>query len=275
MTKRNLFSIFMLVIFVGALGFFAYQNNKTETAFEQQQQMSSSASEMLETDATAEDMQDTTEEAATEIEAAAGDTTEEVAPSPLADSSQEKVNTETSTTVKSETSTFLSPRTLGTPDAPIKVEEFASLSCSHCANFHKTTFQTLKTDYIETGKVFFVYNDFPLNASALEASMLARCLPEQHYFKFIGFLFENQDKWAFEPDYREKLIQNAKLLGQTEESAKACIENQSHKQDLIAKVQKASEEHNISSTPSFLLNGQPVLVTELLKEIDKKLNTKD
>lgn len=68
---------------------------------------------------------------------------------------------------------------LGDENAPVVIEEYASLSCNHCASFHKDTFPKLKEEYIDTGKVYFIYNDFPLNASALDGAMVARCMPEK------------------------------------------------------------------------------------------------
>ena len=108
---------------------------------------------------------------------------------------------------------MLADRSLGNPDAPVQVHEFASLTCTHCADFSKQTFEAFKVAYIDTGKVFFTYHDFPLNAPALEATMIARCLPETRYFQFVSFLFQTQDKWAFSEDYKKSLNQNVKLLG--------------------------------------------------------------
>ncbi|PJB70361.1 MAG: disulfide bond formation protein DsbA [Alphaproteobacteria bacterium CG_4_9_14_3_um_filter_47_13] len=153
----------------------------------------------------------------------------------------------------------LKPREMGATDAPVLIEEYASLSCSHCAQFSRETFEKLKEAYIDTGKVRFIYNDYPLNAPAMDAAMVARCLPEDRYFKFVKFLFETQENWAFEADYKKKLVQNAKLSGATEELVNACLENQELKQGLITRMQKAAEDHNIQSTPSFIINGTETL----------------
>jgi protein-disulfide isomerase len=153
----------------------------------------------------------------------------------------------------------LEKRSIGNKDAPVKIEEYASLSCNHCASFHKETFKVLKEKYIDTGIVHFTFNDFPLDAAALDASMVARCLPEESYFKFIGFLFDTQEKWARERNYRQILEQNSKLLGLDQKTFEDCLDNESLKHGLVAGVQQAQTDHNIRSTPSFVINGERVI----------------
>ena len=151
------------------------------------------------------------------------------------------------------------PRVVGNPDAPVKIEEFASLSCSHCADFYKNTYPKLKADYIDTGKVFFTYTDFPLNAPALDAAMVARCLPPAHYFNFVKMLFENQSQWAYGEDYREILQKNAGMLGMSTDSFNACVNNEDLKKALTTKMTDSAEKHQVQSTPSFVINGTEVL----------------
>lgn len=167
-------------------------------------------------------------------------------------------------------------RSLGNPDAPVKIEEFASLSCSHCAHFHKDTFPKLKAEYIDTGKVYFTFTDFPLNAPAIEGAVVSHCVPEDQYFSFLSFLFEQQEQWAFAPNFKIKLAQNAKLLGLNDETLKACDESAELRQSLIEKMQKAQKEHDIQSTPSFVFDGSTMVkgaqsFEEIKKLIDAKL----
>ncbi len=153
----------------------------------------------------------------------------------------------------------LAERALGNPDAPVTIEEFASLTCGHCARFYEETFIQLKEAYIDTGKVRFIYTDYPLNAPAFDAAVIARCLPEERYFKFIKFLFGSQEDWAYTAGYQKALKQNAKLLGATEEGLKSCLNNQELRQGLAARMQKASIDHEIKATPSFVVNGTEVI----------------
>jgi protein-disulfide isomerase len=168
----------------------------------------------------------------------------------------ENASTEFSTI---DVSAALEKRDLGNPDALVTIEEYASLTCNHCAAFHTGTFKQLKEQYIDTGKVYFIFNDFPLNAPALEASMVARCLPKQSYFKFIGFLFDTQKDWAFEKNYRQILEQNSRLLGLDQKTFKECLDNDALRQGLVASIQDAQNENNISSTTSFVVNGERVI----------------
>ncbi len=156
-----------------------------------------------------------------------------------------------------DTAKALEARALGDASAPVTINEYASLTCSHCAHFSKDTFDKLKEKYIDTGKVRFIFNDFPLNAPALEASMVARCLPHDRYFQFIKFLFETQEQWAFSPKYSDSLKQNAKLLGLGEEFYTACTGNETLKGELVTRMQTAAKEHSIDATPTFIITAKP------------------
>lgn len=146
------------------------------------------------------------------------------------------------------------PRTLGNPDAPVKLEEFASLTCSHCAHFHNDTFAALKEKFIDTGIVYFTFTDFPLNAPALQASMVARCMPGERYFTFLSLLFKTQEQWAFSQDPTKVLRQSAKLAGMSDESFDACLANDKLKEHIANTMQAKAEKYQVSSTPSFIFN---------------------
>ncbi len=151
------------------------------------------------------------------------------------------------------------PRILGNPDAPIKISEHSSLTCGHCGAFHKETFDQLKAEYIDTGKAYLVFNDFPLNLPALHGSMIARCLPKAQFFDFIDFLFKTQNDWAYNQDYLTYLKQNAQLMGLPEAEVVACINNQDLQKKIIDAVSLSKETHNIASTPSFVINDSVVI----------------
>ena len=152
----------------------------------------------------------------------------------------------------------LGERTLGDPNAPVRIEEFSSLTCPHCAHFHRDTFAALKEKYIDTGKVFFVFTDFPLNAPALDAALIARCMPPERYFTFIAYLYESQETWAFAPDYKAVLRQNAKLAGMTDERFDSCLADTALKEGLVARMQERAAKHDVKSTPSFVINDTHV-----------------
>ncbi len=154
---------------------------------------------------------------------------------------------------------MLKPRIMGDQTAPIRIEEFASLSCTHCADFHEKTLPEIKKNYIDTGKAYIVFNDFPLNASALYGSMAARCVPEARYFDFIKLLFEKQKDWAFQENFAQILGQYTSLLGLGKDEYEACLNNEALQKGLIANVTAAQEKWKISSTPSFVINDNDVV----------------
>ena len=161
---------------------------------------------------------------------------------------------------------------MGDPNAPVKIKEFASLSCPHCADFHTHTLPEVKKELIDTGKVYFEFVNFPLNAPAMDGALIALCLPEERYNQFISFLFEQQAKWAFDANYRQILKQNAKLLGASEEKLDACLADDKKKADIVAKMQDASTKYNIQSTPSFVINEKETFAGALpFAEFKKKV----
>lgn len=161
--------------------------------------------------------------------------------------------------IKALSSHDFEPRILGNPEAPIKISEHSSLTCGHCGSFHQNTFEQLKTEYIDTGKAYLVFDDFPLNLPALHGGMIARCLPKAQYFDFLDFLFKTQNDWAFSEDYITYLRQNAQMMGLNEVDFTACINNQDLQKKIINAVSKTKEKHNIASTPSFVINDKIVI----------------
>lgn len=160
----------------------------------------------------------------------------------------------TAMTELASTETMLKERILGFPNAPIKVSEHSSLTCSHCGDFHRDTFAKFRQEYIITGKAYLVFSDFPLNAPALYASMVTRCIPEENYFDMVQTLFEEQNKWAYEVSYMDYLKEKSAKYGLTEDLFKECIENNDLRQGLLSKMQQEQTEHNVRSTPTFVIN---------------------
>ena len=145
-------------------------------------------------------------------------------------------------------------RFLGKNDAPIKVIEFASLTCSHCAHFHNTILDELRVRYVDTGLVQFEFRDFPLNKPAFDASRIVSCLPDQQQFSFMSLLFQTQNHWAFSADYLSALRQNAKLAGMSDEKFDSCLNDKALEDKMLAQIKSDAEKYNIQSTPSFVLN---------------------
>lgn len=160
-----------------------------------------------------------------------------------------------------EVEAMMTPRTLGSDTAPIKVTEYSSLTCGHCATFHKEDFAKIKAEFIDTGKVQFIFKEFPLNEPAIVASQLIRCMPADKYEGFMSLLFAQQDNWAYKPEFKDILKQNAKLAGFSDEQAEACFANTELKQRIVGDMKAATDKYKIQSTPTFVVNdGAKVIV---------------
>mgnify|MGYP002734037528 CR=1 FL=1 len=145
---------------------------------------------------------------------------------------------------------------LGDPNAPVKIVEYMSMTCPHCATFHNTTFEEIKTKYIDTGKVYFIVREFPFDPRAAAAFMLARCAPETQYHSFISVLLKQQQSWATAQDARGALLQMSKLAGFSQETFEACLTNQKLLDDVNTTMQRGASEFGINSTPTFIINGK-------------------
>jgi hypothetical protein len=126
----------------------------------------------------------------------------------------------------------------------------------HCASFHKDSFPALKKDYIDTGKVRFVFREFPLDELALAAFMLARCAPENRYFPIIDVLFEEQQSWT--RNAREELLKIARMAGFTPESFDQCLQDEDVAKGILAIRSTAAEQYGVQSTPTFFINGEMI-----------------
>lgn len=147
---------------------------------------------------------------------------------------------------------LLQDRVLGDENAPVEIIEFSSLSCPHCKSFHENAYKDIYEQYIKPGKVKLRFSDFPLNRAALNASMVARCVPEPVYFQFVEFLFETQQRWAFSEDPMPYLRQNSKLLGLNDDAFETCFNQEGYADAVIEAVRSKSQEYQIGSTPTFV-----------------------
>lgn len=150
----------------------------------------------------------------------------------------------------------MSIKVLGDPAAPVEIHEYASLTCSHCANFHNNVLPQIKRDYIDTGKARLVYHDFPLDDLALVASMLARCSGNDRYFGMLTTLFKSQQNWARAENPLKALGGISRMAGGLSETdVQKCIAQDDLLWFLSDGRTAASEKLGIKSTPTFLVNG--------------------
>jgi len=156
-----------------------------------------------------------------------------------------------------------SDRVLGNPKSKVVLIEYAAPSCPVCANFNAQTFPRLKAQYIDTGKIFYVFRVFPLRADDGLAEKIARCLPEDKYFTFIDLLFKNQPKWDVEfgvtpQGVHDGLVLLGRIAGMSREQVDQCMENKAE-DDRINKVSSEGESrYSITGTPTFILNGTSI-----------------
>jgi len=150
-------------------------------------------------------------------------------------------------------------RTLGDPKAPVQVVEYAAPMCPHCARMNEEGFPTLKKDYIDKGKVFYVFRVFPIGQPDIPAEGLARCLPKENYFAFVDLLFRNQQKW--DPEYQVTdvhggLVALGRIAGLSPEKIETCMADPANQQRIMASQQDANTRLGISGTPTFVINGE-------------------
>ena len=164
-------------------------------------------------------------------------------------------------------------RALGDPDAPVTIIEYASMSCSHCAAFHKNMLPWLKETYIETGKVRLVFRDFPLNGPAVWGAMTARCAKPDRYFAFLDMLFAKQKDWAFAEDPQAALAKLARVGGIGKTAFDKCMANKALQDRIVQSRADAVERYNVRSTPSFIIDGKTIsgvlneeMLTKLIAE---------
>lgn len=149
---------------------------------------------------------------------------------------------------------------LGNPDAPVTVIEYASYTCPHCARFHEGAFKQLKTDYIDTGKINFVYREVYFDRYGLWASMIARCAGSTDaFFGMSDLIYQGQSEWTRAGDPGAivgELRKIGLLAGLDAETMEACLQDGEKAQTLVAWYQQNATEDGIESTPSFVINGQ-------------------
>jgi protein-disulfide isomerase len=148
----------------------------------------------------------------------------------------------------------LTEHVMGDPAAKVTILEYASLTCSHCAHFSNDVLPKVVEKYISTGKVKLVYRDYPLDALAFRAAMLAQCMPEERYFVFIKSLFANQPAWVGAQDPDATLIQYAKLAGLSDDKVKSCLEDKAVQSALVQRRMEAESKYKVNGTPTFVIN---------------------
>jgi protein-disulfide isomerase len=158
---------------------------------------------------------------------------------------------------------------LGPADAKVTIVEYASLTCSHCAAFHKETWPELKKRYVDTGKVRFILREFPLDPLAMAGFMLARCDGEGKYYPITDLLFDQQRNWAFTEKPLDALRGMMRQAGFSQEKFDTCLKDQKLYDAVNAVKNRGTEQFKVDSTPTFFINGQRHAGNMSIDELEK------
>ena len=163
---------------------------------------------------------------------------------------------------------------LGRADAAVTITEYASMTCPHCAAFNADVFPKIKSEYIDTGKIRYVFREFPLDIKAAAGSVLSRCIAKDDankYFAVTDLLFKTQADWVMK-NTTEALIRIGKQAGLTQDQIEACLRDQSLLDKLAADQKYAAEVLKVDSTPTFFINGEKIKGETSIEEFEKKIN---
>ena len=166
----------------------------------------------------------------------------------------------------------------GFSESEVTIVEYASFTCPHCATFHEEVFPKLKNQYIDTGKVKFIYREVYFDAPGLWAGLLARCVSPKKYFGVVDLLYKKQSKWASgstEKEILDELFSIGRQVGMQDEQINQCMQNKEKSLKMIDAYLANSKMDKITSTPSLVINGELFKNSsfeDLKVELDKILN---
>jgi protein-disulfide isomerase len=164
---------------------------------------------------------------------------------------------------------------LGPADAAVTIIEYASMTCPHCAAFTENVFPKIKSEYIDTGKIRYVFREFPLDIKAQAGSMLARCIAKGDagkYFAVVDILFKQQGEWVMK-NTTETLMRVGKQAGLSQQAVEDCLKDQTLVDKLEADQKYAAEVLKVNSTPTFFVNGKMIKGETSFEEFDKRIKS--
>ncbi len=165
----------------------------------------------------------------------------------------------------------------GAEDAPITVIEYASFTCPHCARFHSDVYKLLRKNYIDTGKIKFIFREVYFDKYGMWASMIARCSGPDRFFGMTDLILNSQSTWARAGDdlaIVEALRKIGRLSGMEDAALDSCLQDGNKLRALVGWYKENAQRDGIQSTPSFLIDGQPYKnmdYEEFAKILDEKL----
>jgi len=169
--------------------------------------------------------------------------------------------------------TYPTDQVLGRPDAPLTIIEYASTTCGHCANFHKTVLPRLKAEWIDTGRAKLIYRDYPTGPQSLSlgASLIPHCAGPDRYFGLLGLIMDQQERWMGSANPLAELKKLAKLAGMGEDKVDECLRRQDLAGAIEARARDAFEKRGIDGTPAFIIDGKVLPGARPFEDLDKAL----
>jgi protein-disulfide isomerase len=168
----------------------------------------------------------------------------------------------------------------GSVDAPVTLIEYASMTCPHCAHFQLNTYPLIKRDFIDTGKVRYIFREFPLDRFALDASVFVRCAGEEKYFTMLDKVFAGQTSWmpasggeAAIKATQERLVDDyGDEAGVTEEEYEACLANEPLRDHLANRMEEGRDRYGVTATPSLVINGTKYTGSHAYGDVAQAIN---
>jgi protein-disulfide isomerase len=161
----------------------------------------------------------------------------------------------------------LGEMTLGDPKAPNVMIEYVSMTCPHCQRFQTEVFPKIKAQYIDTGKIYYILREYPLDPLARAAIVVARCAPPQRFFPLVDLMYQHQNDWAFVDKPVDALFNLVKQAGFSREAFDACLTNQSLLDGVNWVQDRAINKFGVDSTPTFFINGKKLAGEQTVEDI--------
>ena len=163
---------------------------------------------------------------------------------------------------------------LGNANASVTITEYASMTCPHCAAFNEQVFPKIKKEYIDTGKVRWIFREFPLDIKAAAGAMLSRCIAKNdsaRYFAVTDLLFKTQNDWVTK-NTTESLVRVGRQAGLSQDQVETCLNDRALLDKIAADQKYASEVLKVDSTPTFFINGEKIKGEASIEEFEKRIN---
>lgn len=157
---------------------------------------------------------------------------------------------------------------LGSPTAAVTLVEYGSLTCDYCVKFHREVMPHLKRKYIDTGRVRYIFRDFPTSAEATRGAVAARCVRPEAYYPTLDALFWSVGQWSRASDVDAALEQEAAKLGLSTAEFRMCLKNPASQAEVARSSRQSTQEFDVLGTPTFLINGRIVHGTQTLEQME-------